>query len=280
MTLEREFQYSDKNFQFLKKKVKQFAGINLSDTKNELVYSRVSRLLRQYHLKTFDEYCDKLKQDDEQMIKEFVNAITTNYTTFMREPYHFDYLSHTILPHIKLNAKAKKLRIWSAGCSTGEEPYSISFIVNAIFGNDTDWDIKILATDVDSDALHKAKEAIYSQDIIKEVTNHYKLFLERYFDEATFDRRLFVVKEEYRKNIYFKLFNLMSKEWPMHGPFDIIFCRNVMIYFDRPTQEILIPKFVNLLSQKGYLILGPSEAFLQSQLPLKCVEGSIFRKES
>lgn len=129
--VEREFQFSDANFQFLKWKIKQLAGINLADTKNELVYSRISRLLRLNHLKSFDEYCERLNQNIPDINNEFINAITTNFTSFIRESHHFDYLRQKILPELfQLNAYEKRIRIWSAGCSTGEEPYSISFVVN------------------------------------------------------------------------------------------------------------------------------------------------------
>lgn len=280
MSVERDFQYSDKNFQFLRKKVKEIAGINLVDTKNELVYSRVSRLLRQYNFKTFDEYCEHLKKNNPQMLTEFINAITTNFTSFMRENHHFEFLRKCILPQIAHEKyHQKRLRIWSAGCSTGEEPYSVSFVVNDFFGKRNDWDIKILATDIDSDALYKAQQAIYRFDALENMPSEYQMHIDKYFDYFKM-QDTYHVKDSYKRNVYFKRFNLMSnKTWPMHGPFDAIFCRNVMIYFERNAQVELIKAFINLLDIHGFLILGHSESVpgnLQAQL--KFVDETIYQR--
>lgn len=280
MSIERDFQYNDKNFQFLRKKVKEIAGINLVDTKNELVYSRISRLLRQYHFKSFDEYCNHLNNNNPQMLTEFINAITTNFTSFMRERHHFEFLRTHILPQVyQTKSKEKRLRIWSAGCSTGEEPYSISFVVNDFFGTRNDWDIKILATDIDSDALYKAQQGIYRYDALENMPHSYQMGIENFFDRYEL-QDTYHVKDKYKRNVYFKRFNLMcNNTWPMRGPFDVIFCRNVMIYFERSAQVELIKAFLKLIDLNGYLILGHSESVpgnLQSQL--KFVDETIYQR--
>lgn len=280
MSLKKEFNYSDKNFQFLKKKVKQLAGISLADSKNEMVYSRVSRLLRQYRFDNFDAYCDSLKQNNPKMINEFVNAITTNFTSFMREAHHFVFLKEKILPElVRLKAQSKKIRIWSAGCSTGEEAFSISFVVSDFFKNHPGWDVKILATDIDSDALNKAELAVYPSESIEDLPHAYQLNPDNYIEYDS-SRHSFKIKNNFKQMVAFKNFNLMSQDaWPMAGPFDVIFCRNVLIYFDRSAQYEVVQKFSKLLSVQGFLILGHSESLLGA-LPeqLKFINGTIYRR--
>ncbi|MCS5712007.1 CheR family methyltransferase [Candidatus Berkiella aquae] len=278
---ENEFQFSDKNFQYLKQKVFQLTGINLSDSKTALVYSRISRLLRQNHFNDFDEYCNYLEQHEPKAEREFINAITTNFTSFMREEHHFEYLQEVLLPEIiERNRLKKRIRIWSAGCSTGEEPYSISFVVNDVLKDIQDWDVKILATDIDSDALLTAENGLYKDKDVEQISASYLKRKARYFDLYDSQTKTYSINNQFRKIIYFKYFNLMCKEgWPMQGPFDIIFCRNVMIYFDRFSQNQIINTFCNLLAVKGYLILGHSESVPSSiQNKLKYVDRTIYQR--
>lgn len=265
-SLEREFKFTEHNFQYLKLKVLALTGIKMSDSKDALIYSRISRLLRQHNFKSFDEYCEYLNKNDPVIENEFINAVTTNYTSFMRENHHFEYLKKVIIPEIiKHNLNSKRIRIWSAGCSTGEEAYSISFIVNEILNGKVDWDVKILATDIDSDALKKAQAGLYSNEIIDQIPMSSMLRKSMYFNSTSSDNTVYEVNPIYKKNVYFKYFNLMSGEpWPMQGPFDVIFCRNVMIYFDRKSQEQIINTFLKLLSLRGFLILGHSESIPMS----------------
>lgn len=280
MNTEREFQFTPKNFEFLRSKVLKLAGIKLADTKNVLVYSRISRLLRQHNFTSFDQYCDYLNQNAPNAESEFINAITTNFTAFMRESHHFEYLYSSLLPEIIVrNQRYKKIRIWSAGCSTGEEPYSISFVVKDVLADNL-WDIKILATDIDSDALNKAELGVYSLESIEQMPDQYRTNKLRYFNLLDREKHLYSIKDEYRNIVYIKEFNLMSQEpWPMHGPFDVIFCRNVMIYFDRPAQHHVISVFANLLSINGFLILGHSESVPGNMLTqLKYIDRTIYRR--
>lgn len=275
-----EYQYTAKNFQFLKRKIFELAGIKLADSKTALVYSRVSRLLRQYHFKDFDEYCICLNQGDPQIEHEFINAITTNYTAFMRENHHFEYLRDAMLPKIiERNFLSKKIRIWSAGCSTGEEPYSISIVVNDSLPELKGWDVKILATDIDSEVIASAKRGIYKQSEINQMPDYYSKRSSQYFTINN-DNESATIKDQYKKIVHFKLFNLMcNDDWPMKGPFDIIFCRNVMIYFDRESQNSIINHLTELLSLNGYLILGHSESvYSLSQNKLKFVDKTIYQR--
>lgn len=277
---DKEFQFTTENFQFLKMKIFKLAGIHLADSKTALVYSRVSRLLRQYHFKNFDEYCRHLNQGDPQIEHDFINAITTNYTAFMRENHHFEYLRDLILPNIiKRNVNNKRIRIWSAGCSTGEEAYSIGFVLYDFLSELSGWDIKILATDIDSDVIAFAKNGVYKENDIHQLPEYYLQRLKRYF-VLNSDEKTGTIKEQLKKIVHFKLFNLMCHDaWPMQGPFDIIFCRNVIIYFDRNAQNYTIDNLTNLLSLNGYLILGHSESVHSlHQNKLKYVDRTIYQR--
>lgn len=277
---DKEYPFTAKNFQFLKSKILELAGIKLADSKTALVYSRVSRLIRQYHFNSFDEYCNCLNQGDPQIEDDFINTITTNYTAFMREKHHFEYLKKSILPElIERNAESKRIRIWSAGCSTGEEPYSICIVVHDSIPNMDHWDIKILATDIDSEVLRIAKNGTYKETDIKQMADYYSNRATEYFN-FNINSKSGTINERLKKLVHFKLFNLMCNDaWPMHGPFDIIFCRNVMIYFDRTAQNSIINHLTNLLSVNGYLILGHSESVHSLTLnKLKYIDKTIYQR--
>lgn len=277
---DKEYQFTTENFQFLKMKIFKLAGITLADSKTALVYSRVSRLVRQYHFKSFDEYCRCLNQGDPQIEHDFINAITTNYTAFMREIHHYEYLKDAMLPYIiKRNAKSKRVRIWSAGCSTGEEPYSICFVLHEFRTELNGWDVKILATDIDSDVISFAKNGVYKENDINQLPDYYLQRAKQYFTMNP-DDKSGTIKEPLKEMVHFKPFNLMCNDaWPMQGPFDIIFCRNVIIYFDRDSQNDTIDHLTNLLSLNGYLILGHSESVHSlNQNKLKYVDKTIYQR--
>lgn len=277
---DNEYQFTTENFQFLKMKIFQLAGIKLADSKTALVYSRVSRLVRQYHFKSFDEYCRCLNQGDPQIEHDFINAITTNYTAFMRENHHFEYLKDCMLPNIiERNADSKRIRIWSAGCSTGEEAYSICLVLYDFLSELQGWDVKILATDIDSEVISFARNGVYKENDINQLPDYYFQHVKQYFSMNTHGK-CGTIKEQLKKLVHFKLFNLMCNDaWPMHGPFDIIFCRNVIIYFDRDSQNDTIEHLTNLLSINGYLILGHSESVHSlNQQKLKYVDKTIYQR--
>jgi len=279
MVTQNPYNFSERNFIFLKNRIKKIAGIHLSDAKMELVCSRVSRVIRKYNLNNFDEFCSKLSKDA-KLESDFVNAITTNYTSFMREDVHFDFLKYVILPYLikKANSNGKRVRVWSAGCSSGEEPYSISFIMTPKMLEEK-IDFKILATDIDSSIIDKAKLGVY-RNILDELPSAYHQYIDDWFYHDKKQPNYYAVKAKYKDNVWFKNFNLATNgEWPMSGPFDVIFCRNVMIYFDRVTQIQLIENFCNLLASNGFLILGHSESVPSQLLPrLKYLERTIYRR--
>jgi len=252
----REFPMTDENFVAIQKQAYASTGIKLTVHKKEMIYSRISRRIRQLGLKTFNEYCELIARDDHPEHNEFVNTITTNLTSFYREPHHFDYLKKTVMPWLlSKHQRDHRVRIWSSGCSSGEEPYTIAatFLQNTQFRN---WDVKILATDLDSDTLDKGRRGLYSGDKLDNLTpeQHVSLF------SGGSDEKNLNIKPQLKELIHFKRLNLMETPWPMSGPFDIIFCRNVVIYFDKDTQKSLFDRYANLLVPDGYLFIGHSES--------------------
>ncbi|WP_221627973.1 CheR family methyltransferase [Teredinibacter franksiae] len=249
----REFPMSEGNFKQIKSLAYSLTGISLSDHKQNMIYGRLARRLRKLELKDFDQYCTIISQDHGGEQLEFVNAITTNLTSFFREGHHFDFVERELLPKLlREKASTKRLRIWSAGCSTGEEPYSIAMVLKSCAALSS-WDIKILATDLDSNVIAKASDGIYPLERVEGVPAKYK----RYISVNTADD-LVKMKDAVKKVITFKQLNLLH-EWPMKGPFDFIFCRNVVIYFDVSTQVKLFDRFANILIPNGHLFIGHSE---------------------
>lgn len=262
MAVNGEFEFSDQDFQRVRRIINGIAGISLADGKRELVYSRLSRRLRQRGLQRFEDYCNLLEtQGDAQELSEFVNALTTNLTSFFREAHHFEFLARELLPNL-IRERAfgsRRLRIWSAGCSTGEEPYSIAMVVRETLPA-VGWDIKILATDLDSNVLATAARGVYESARVKDLP---EIRLRRWFQKGRDAQAGHVrIVPALRDLITFRQLNLME-DWPMRGPFDIIFCRNVVIYFDKPTQRILFDRFANILAQEGRLFVGHSESLFK-----------------
>ncbi len=251
---EKEFPMTDKDFQRIAGLAGRYTGIVLGEHKRDMVYGRIARRVRKLNLMSFTHYLDFLEANQDKELSNFINVITTNLTSFFRENHHFDYLLEKVLPEVKRKRLAdKKVRIWSAGCSSGQEPYSIAMTLNK-FGFASDWDVKLLATDLDSEVLKKADAAVYSSN---DVDGLDKSIIKTYFqfNEA---RKEVKVKDKARRFIHFKRLNLLEP-WPMTGPFDFIFCRNVVIYFDKPTQKILFDRYAELLELGGYLFIGHSE---------------------
>jgi len=277
MDWEREFLFTDKDFQILCELVNRHTGICLSAGKRELVYSRLTRRLRKLNLKSFASYCKLLLSDASgEEIVHFTNAVTTNLTSFFRESHHFDFLCKTLLPELISGKTANpKIRIWSAGCSTGEEPYSIAMCMMESLSQLNKTDIRLLATDLDSNVLNTAINGVYAQERLNGIMPHRqkKWFLKGYSSNHGYLQ----IKPELQNLITFRQLNLMH-EWPMKGPFDAIFCRNVIIYFDKPTQKILIDRFANILSAGGYLFLGHSESLFKVTDRFKLVGQTIYQK--
>jgi chemotaxis protein methyltransferase CheR len=272
----REFAFGDEDFEALRKLVKELTGINLSDQKRELVYGRLARRLRALRLRTFAEYRELLASDGGVEISEFCNAITTNLTSFFREGHHFEYLrEHVLQAHAANRSSTRRLRIWSAGCSTGEEPYSLAMTVLETLPDLRGWDIKILATDLDSDVLAKAQRGVYT---IERMRNMAPQRLQRFFVEKR-DRSgpCYEVIPELMSLITFKQLNLMHP-LPMKGPLDAIFCRNVVIYFDKDTQRELFARVAQLQRQGNLLFLGHSESLFKVSESYTPIGKTIYRR--
>jgi chemotaxis protein methyltransferase CheR len=256
----REFAFGDEDFQALRVLVKALTGINLSDQKRELVYGRLTRRLRALQLRSFAQYRERLTRD-EQEVAELCNAITTNLTSFFREPHHFQYLrEHLLAPFAADPDRGRRLRIWSAGCSTGEEPYSIAMAVLEALPDPERWDVKILATDLDSEVLERARRGIYPAERTGNISPERleRFFIER--QEAGGPCRQ--IAPQVAALVTFKQLNLIH-DLPMRGPLDAIFCRNVVIYFDKETQRELFARVARLQRPGDLLFLGHSESLFK-----------------
>lgn len=249
-----EFSMSAANFRRIQQRAYQLTGISLSDHKQNMVYGRLARRLRILRLRNFDEYCATIGADDSPELVEFVNAITTNLTAFFRERHHFDYLKNSVIPDLfRKNARSRRLRVWSAGCSTGEEPYSIAMVLRSFAALGT-WDTKVLATDLDSNVVAVGKAGLFAADRAAAVPAEYRQYLLEGDDPDMVEMR-----DDIRNLVTFKQLNLLH-DWPMEGPFDVIFCRNVVIYFDAPTQAKLFGRYADILQPEGHLFIGHSES--------------------
>ena len=272
---QREFCFTDAHFKRVKTVLYAPAGILLADNKQDMAYNRLVRRIRELNLQNFDQYLEDIENDIGEF-SQFINAMTTNLTAFFRESHHFDFISKTIIPQVALSGK-RRLRIWSAGCSLGEEPYSLAMTLLSSGQDISNWDVRILATDIDSDVLDKARLGIYPQDRVGVLPKGYlpKFFLKGKGDSAGNVQ----AGAELREIITFKYLNLME-QWPLKGPFDFIFCRNVMIYFDKKTQSKLLERMAALLKPDGYLFVGHSEALARHDSHFKLIGKTIYQKDS
>lgn len=254
-----EFTLSDDDFTKLSTFVRTRTGIVLNERKRDLVYSRLVRRLRALRLDSFAAYCDYLEgPDGDQEHGSLINAITTNLTGFFRESHHFEHLAETVLkPMIKERAAGqRRIRIWSSAASTGEEPYSIAMVLRSVLPDTGGWDAKILATDIDTDVIAHGKAGRYGADAVERMPEPYR---SRYVAAVPGDK--VQIDPRVRGLITFKQLNLMD-DWPMQGPFDAIFCRNVVIYFDRQEKCVLFDRMAELLRPDGWLYIGHSENLL------------------
>lgn len=254
----REFAFDEQDFTAISTLVKSLTGINLTRQKRELVYGRLAVRLRALGLRTFREYRRVVAADPQEQIR-LCNAITTNLTAFFREPHHFEHLRDLVLPAHRAQAGGRRLRIWSAGCSSGEEAYSIAMCVLEAMPDAAERDVRILATDLDSDILATAALGRYPAERVKGLSDGR---LRRFFTEHQ-DRGhgSFVVRPEVRSLVTFKQLNLMQP-LPMSGPLDVVFCRNTVIYFDKETQRDLFTRIAPLQRPGNLLYLGHSESLL------------------
>ncbi len=250
----REFHFTKKDFERVRKMIYDHAGISLSDSKQELVYSRLSRRLRTTGIQTFDAYLKLLESNDEVEWEAFTNSLTTNLTSFFREPHHFPVLAE----HLQKIRGKHPISLWCSAASTGEEPYTMAMTVLDTLGRDAS-QVTIVATDLDTKVLETAKAGVYPEERISKLDPE---LVKRHFQRGTGAQAGMVrVRQELRDMITFRQANLLHSNWGLRPPLDVIFCRNVMIYFDKPTQLGILKKFVPLLRSDGLLFAGHSESF-------------------
>lgn len=254
---EREFAFTPADFECVRKLIHEHAGISLSDAKQDMVYSRLARRLRETRLKSFGDYLALLERGDRTEWEKFVNSLTTNLTSFFREAHHFPILAE----HLKKLQGRSPIRIWCCAASTGEEPYSIAMTVVETF-NSFNVPVTILASDLDTSVLASAAKGVYPLDRVERISRQR---LSRFFVKgAGAQEGLFTVRPELRRLISFQRLNLLEPNWPVRAPLDVLFCRNVMIYFDKPTQFRILSRFAPLMSDTGLLFAGHSESFLHA----------------
>lgn len=255
----REFDYTTADFERVRQLIYKHAGISLSPIKQDMVYSRLARRLRTLGLSSFAQYLDRLERGGDGEWETFVNALTTNLTSFFREAHHFDILKQLVE---RLNGGGRyAIRLWCSASSTGEEAYSMAIAMCELFDSYAP-PVQILASDLDTSVLATAGEGVYANERVEKLSAER---LHRFFLRGTGARQGFVrVRPELQKLISYSRINLLDSRWPVQGPLDAIFCRNVMIYFDKPTQYGILQRFVPLLRADGLLFAGHSESFLHA----------------
>ncbi len=265
---------SEQELQLLHQYVYDYCGIALNKKKH-LVEGRLYKLLSEQGFNSFSSYYNYLLNDKSgDVIKAVIDQVSTNHTFFMRENKHFKFFQDQVLPHLQATVKNKDLRIWSAGCSSGEEPYTLAMIMADFFGEDkAAWDKKILATDISNRALEKAKTGRYENDDIDTLPSNWIL---SYFDRIDTDK--YQISNKLKREVIFRRFNLMDKEFPFKKKFHVIFCRNVMIYFDETTKKDLANRFYDCTEPGGYLFIGHSEALNRSETNYNYVMPAVYRK--
>lgn len=265
----REYAFTQADFERIKNLIYKHAGISLSSSKQNMVYSRLARRLRANGFNNFQDYLNFLENGNPAEWEAFTNALTTNLTAFFREQHHFPILEK----HIEKRKNQKKIQLWCSASSTGEEPYSMAMAMVEVFKTFTP-PVHILATDLDTNVLAKAQLGIYPLDKLEKLPKEKlrQFFLKGKGPQSGSAR----VRPELRNMITFRQLNLLDESWPIRGPFDAIFCRNVMIYFDKPTQYKILKKFVPLLAPDGLLFAGHSESFQHASDLFKLREKTVY----
>jgi len=268
----REYAFTPRDFELVKRLIYARAGIALADNRQEMVYTRLSKRLRATGSRDFGEYLKRLdKNAEDQEWEAFVNALTTNLTAFFREEHHFPILAE----HIRKRRSGQTMKLWCSAASTGEEAYSIAITMVEAFGSIKP-PVRILATDIDTNVLATARRGVYATERLENMS---PARIKRFFLKGSGDRAGFVqVKRELRDMITFRPFNLLDANWPLRGEFEAIFCRNVMIYFDKKTQYQILQRFVPLLNQQGLLFMGHSEVFAHAADLIKLCGRTVYKK--
>ncbi|MGH8670833.1 MAG: CheR family methyltransferase [Burkholderiales bacterium] len=251
-----EFNFTSHDFERARSLIYKHAGISLGPAKQDMVYSRLAKRLRATGTDSFSDYLGRLERGDPEEMEAFVNSLTTHLTAFFREAHHFPILADHVAKQ-----KHRPIEIWCSASSTGEEPYSLAMTMVDLFRSFTP-PVRILATDVDTQVLAKAERGVYDLDRVQKMpTDKLRKFFLKGAGASAGQAR---ARPELRALIHFKQINLLDKSWPIRAPFDAIFCRNVMIYFDKPTQYGILEKFVPLLRPEGLLFAGHSESFFHA----------------
>jgi len=271
-----DFSLSPSEFQRLRELVREHTGISLSTAKRQLIYGRLARRLRALRIESFREYIDLLERGEAAELEEFINAVTTNLTSFFREPHHFEFLAGQGLNSLLAkSAAARRLRIWCCAASTGEEAYSIAMVLRQAQQQLAGWDVKLLATDLDSAVIATGTAGVYAGERFQGMSPKR---LARFFEKGGGAQAgNYRASEELRSLVTFRQLNLMH-DWPMRGPFDAIFCRNVIIYFDKPTQRVLFERMARLQRPGDFLFLGHSESLYRVSERYELIERTIYRR--
>ena len=273
------FNLSDKDFKRFSDLVYTTIGINLGPAKKELLRTRLGKRLRMLNIDSFGEYYRYVTEENREELTNLFDAISTNLTSFFREQKHFDYLASHVLPEI-VNEKGRRgdwtLRVWSCASSTGEEPYSLAITLSEFFGQGSKWSAKILATDVNTEVLARAEAGSYKEQRVEGMSKQY---LKRYFLRGVGrSHGLVKVKNEIKNMVTFRRLNLTVPRYPFRKEFDFIFCRNVMIYFDKYTQKQIIDRLYMHLRKGGYLFLGHAESLTGIETDFIYIQPTIYRK--
>ena len=253
----REFAFTTADFERVRKLIYEHAGISLSSAKQDMVYSRLARRLRETRLKSFGEYLGLLERGDKGEWEKFVNSLTTNLTSFFREPHHFPIFAE----HLKKLQGKSPIKVWCSAASTGEEPYSIAMTAVEAF-NSFNTPVSIVASDLDTNVLDIAAKGVYASDRVDKLSPER---LSRFFVRGGgSESGSYTVRPELRRMVSFQRLNLLEPGWSVRGPLDVLFCRNVMIYFDKPTHYKILSRFAPMLADNGLLFAGHSESFLHA----------------
>ncbi|KNY27291.1 CheR family methyltransferase [Pseudobacteroides cellulosolvens] len=266
---------TDKEFLLITDFLKKNYGVRIGPEKKSLVVSRLGSLLKDKGFERFSQLYDYVITDKTgEALVNLVDKLTTNHTFFMRENDHFKFFGDVVLPWMEQYIKDRDLRVWSAGCSTGEEPYTLSMIMNDYFeSKNAQWNTKLLATDISTTVLNKAKTGVYLNEQMESLPTTWKV---KYFNKLNGEN--YEIKSLIKDNVIFRRFNLMENVFPFKKKFHVIFCRNVMIYFDEETKRTLINKFYDMTEPGGYLFIGHSESIGREQSRYKYIMPAVYRK--
>lgn len=250
-------------------------GIKMPLVKQTMLESRLRKRLRELNLDTFEQYCDFLfsEKGQEEELQNMVDVVTTNKTDFFREDRHFDYLSRNVLP--ELSKRNESARFWSSACSSGEEPYTLAMVLSEYAEENEDFDFSILATDLSAEMIEKAHLGVYKEERVSDVPEQLQ---RRYLMKGTGTWKGFArVTPGLRQKVIFRGMNLMDEIYAIEEPMDVIFCRNVLIYFDRATQERILTKLAACLDKDGYMFLGHSETVTGLSVPLRQIAPTVYK---